>query len=159
MIERHGVLVFGLGVPPRWFALPLRQVREVVRAVVIAALPGAPPIVEGVIDVRGELVPVLDIRARFELPPAELSASQRLVLVRTQGRKAALRVDQVIGIEHISADRWTDRAEILRGAHRIAGVARLAGELVLLHDLDTFLDDEEAASLTGSIATYERLRS
>lgn len=158
-IEAHSVLVFELGDPPRRFALPLSQVREVIRAVAMVPLPGASPIVEGIIDVRGEIVPVLDIRARFGLPPARLASTQRLVLARARARGVALRVDQVAGLERVPVDRWTDRVEISGGTRRIAGVGRLTDGLVLLHDLDTFLDEEEVASLAGAVDAYQRPRS
>src|SRR5262249_18625738 len=56
----------------RQYALPAGQVRELVRAVALVPLPGAPAVVEGVFNLRGKVVPVLDIRGRFGLPPRAL---------------------------------------------------------------------------------------
>ena len=61
------------------YALPLEDVRELVRAVRLTPLPRAPAVVEGLLNLRGELLPVLDLRRRFRLPARRLSASDRKV--------------------------------------------------------------------------------
>src|SRR5689334_4506958 len=85
------------------FALPLRDVHQVLRAVAIRGLPGAPRVVEGVIDLRGELLPVLDLRARFALGQKLLAPSDHLLIAQAGARKVALRVDQVLGLERLTS--------------------------------------------------------
>src|SRR5205085_11996004 len=89
--ERFDVLVFE--VAGRRFGLPAAAVKEVVRAVALAPLPKAPAVVEGVINLRGTVVPVLDIRGRFRLPQKPLAPSDQLIIARTGPRLAALHVD------------------------------------------------------------------
>ena len=74
------LLVFEIG--DGRFGIDLGTVQEVVRAVLISPLPGGPPVVEGVIDVRGRIVPVYDLRARFAANPRALRADDLFVLAR-----------------------------------------------------------------------------
>ncbi|HEU0052651.1 MAG TPA: chemotaxis protein CheW, partial [Longimicrobium sp.] len=83
------------------YALDTGTVREVVRAVAVSRLPGAPPIVLGVIDVRGILVPVLDLRARFGLPPRAVDPAEHFVIAEAGERAVALRVDRTVGIAEV----------------------------------------------------------
>ncbi len=73
------------------FGVPERDVVAISRAVLIAPLPRAPAIVEGVVDLHGAIVPVLDVRARFGLPPLALSASDHFVFVRAAAMAAPSR--------------------------------------------------------------------
>src|SRR5215813_89561 len=77
------------------FGLPMADVREVVRVAAFARLPKAPEVIEGVLNFRGALVPVLDIRARFGLPPRSVRTSDHLVVARAAKRTVAIRVDRV----------------------------------------------------------------
>src|SRR5881296_2430916 len=72
------VLVFEVG--GQKYALPTADVRELVRAVAITPLPAAPAVIEGVVDVRGRVLPVLDVRARFRLPPKALDPSDHFIV-------------------------------------------------------------------------------
>ena len=90
------LLKFELG--RQLFGIPLRDVSEVVRAVSVAPLPKAPPIIEGVINLRGTIIPVLDIRARFKLPPKGIGPSDHLVVARAKDRVVAVRVDRALEI-------------------------------------------------------------
>src|SRR5471030_1523511 len=73
-------------------------VAEIIRAVAITPLPGSPSVVEGIIDVRGAIVPVFDLRARFSLPAKPLETSDRFIIARTALRVAALHVDHVFDL-------------------------------------------------------------
>src|SRR5258706_409789 len=95
------LVVFVLGGHP--FALPSRDVRELVRAVAVMPLPNAPAIVEGVINARGRIVPVLDIRARFGLPAKALEPSDHMILADAGDRVVALRADRAIDLVQVDA--------------------------------------------------------
>lgn len=137
------------------YALDLRAVREVVRAVLIAPLPDAPTAIEGVIAVRGELIPVYDIRARFALAPRRLNPQELLVIAWTGARTVAFRCERTEWVEHVP--RGTVAAPPGRSSSRhIAGIARLSDGLVLIQDLEAFLDDEEAVRLDEAMSQAER---
>lgn len=134
------------------YGLDAREVREVVRAVAVSRLPGAPPVVLGVIGVRGELVPVFDLRRRFGLPPRPLDPSEHFVLARTGTRTAALRVDAVVGLRTAAPELLADARASVPRAERVAGVARLPDGLVVVVDLGAFLAHAEEMSLAAALA-------
>lgn len=135
-------------------ALPLADVREVTRAVAITALPTAPPIVEGVIEVRGRVVPVLDLRGRLGLPPTPVRPDQKLIIADAGERRAAIRVDAVDWVTHLDEDDIAAPEGVVRGIGFLAGVGRLADGLVLVHDLATFLEQGEAEVLSAALDAY-----
>ena len=86
------VLVFEVG--GQKYGLPTADVRELVRAVTITPLPGAPAVIEGVVNVRGRVLPVLDVRARFRLPAKPLDPSDHFIVASAGARGVILRVDR-----------------------------------------------------------------
>lgn len=135
------------------FALPLTQLRETVRAVAITPLAGAPGVVEGVVNVRGTVTPVLDLRARFRLPPREIALSDHLILASAGGRPVALRVDRALDVQTLDDDDLTPASTSEAAFAHLAGVARLADGLVLVSDLDAFLVQGEAEALATALAS------
>jgi purine-binding chemotaxis protein CheW len=147
------ILVFEIG--GRRFALPSLDVQELLRAVTIVPLPKAPAIVEGVINVRGKIVPVLDIRARFRLPSSALAHTDHLIVARAGERLVALRVERALDLTQVEAKDIEDARKIVPGAEYVAGVAMLPDGLVLIHDLQTFLSEAESAALGASLARVD----
>lgn len=139
-------------VADRRFALPARALLEVVRAVTIAPLPKAPSIIEGVINYRGTILPVVGVRRRLELDPLPLSPEQHLLIVLAGSRTVALRVDQAQDLV------WVPEAEVERadkiapGAEYVAGLARLPDGLLVIQDLARFLSLDEARQLAVAMA-------
>lgn len=134
------------------FAFRASDVREIVRAVAIAPLPAAGAIVEGAINVRGQVVPVLDLRARFGLPPEPLAIHHHLVITSTAGRDAAFRVDHAEDLIEVNdADIITPDA-LTSAARHVAGVAALSDGAVVIADLGTFLSRWESDVLDAALA-------
>lgn len=143
------VLVFA--VDNREYAIEASRLAEVVRAVEVTLLPTAPPIVEGVIDVRGVIAPVVDLRARFGHPPRPIHPDQHMIVARARDRLVAFRVDQALQLVAISPDDLAPAESVWRGIPRVAGVARLADGIVVIHDLDAFLSDAESVALDRAL--------
>lgn len=139
------VLVFHLN--GQRYGLVSADVRQVVRAVAIAPLPQAPSIVEGVINLRGALVPVLDIRARFELPAKPLALADQLIVATAGRRVVALRVEAPLDFIAIDPALIEDPAPMVGHVGLIAGVAKLPDGLVLIHKLRVFLSAAEGQAL------------
>jgi purine-binding chemotaxis protein CheW len=133
------------------FGIPLERVREVVRAVAVDPLPGAPTVVAGAIVVRGQLVPVFDMRARFGLRRSPIRASEHFIIARAERRTVAVRADAAEWIEELDDDAVVEPASVARGLARLEGVGRLPDGLVLLQDLDAFLDQAESDALAGAL--------
>jgi purine-binding chemotaxis protein CheW len=144
------ILLFALD--DRRFALPTDSVREIVRAVAVRPLPRAPLVVEGLIDVRGQLVPLFDLRRRFGLPARELSTSEHFILGATATRPVAVRVDRTLAVATVPKASVHDPRGVVPDASAYLGAITLPDGLVLIHDLDTFLSAAEAATLDAAMA-------
>ncbi len=95
---RSETLVFE--VDGRRYGLEAGEVLELVRIVEIVPLPGTPRWIEGVIDLRGKVVPVLDLRERLELPARRVELSDQLIVARGRGFPIAVRIDRALDLEH-----------------------------------------------------------
>ena len=139
------VLVFE--VAGRKYGLPTADVRELVRAVEITPLPSAPDVIEGVVNVRGQVLPVLDVRTRFRLPPKALDPSDHFIVASAGPRGVILRVDRATHLALVDERDIQAPQTLGAGAEYVAGVAMLEDGMVLIHDLATFLSAAEASSL------------
>ena len=128
----------------RLYALPLNSVVRVIHAVYISSLPKAPNIVCGVINVKGVIIPVVDIRKRFGLASREIESNDQLIIANTGKRTIAIMVDEVNEILAIDAGQQINTREEMSYVGYIGGIAKIQDELVLIYDLERFLDlDEE----------------
>lgn len=136
----------------RRFALALPAVVRVVRMVELTSFPKAPEIVLGVVNVAGELVPVLDARRRFGLPVRPVRPEDFLLLARTRRRMVALPVDELGGLETVAEEAIAPPGNVVPGLELVAGIAKLReGDLVLIHDLEAFLSLDEEAALDRAV--------
>ena len=143
------VLVFEVG--GQRYGLPIVDVRELVRAVTITPLPNAPACIEGVVNVRGRVLPVLDVRARFRLPAKSLDPSDHFIVASAGPRGVILRVDRATHLALVDEAAIQPPQTLGPSATYVAGVAKLEDGLVLMHDLTTFLAAAEAASLDEAL--------
>lgn len=125
------------------YAVPLTSVERVVRIVEIRPLPGVPPIVEGAVNLEGEIIAVIDPRVPFALPGRGVALSDQLVIARTRDRRVALHVESVAGVMDCADDDIVAARAVAPDTRYVAGVARLPDGMVLIHDLDRFLSVEE----------------
>lgn len=131
------------------FGLDVFKVHEILRYQAPTAMPRAPEFVEGVLDVRGALVPVVDLRRRFELPEPAVDDDTRIVLVDFHGERLGLVVDAVTEVLRAPETAVSPPPSYFRGlaAEFIRGIVRLEGRLVVLIDLDRILSTQERLAL------------
>jgi purine-binding chemotaxis protein CheW len=144
------ILIFEVG--ERRYGLPAADVVELLRAVSIVPLPGAPAAVEGVINLRGKIVPVLDVRGRFRLPPRPLEPTDHFIVARADERVVALRVDRALDLLELDPADVEDARDVVPGVEHVSRIARLPNDLILIHDLRTFLSWEESAAVEEASA-------
>ena len=149
----RGILVFAI--ERQKFGLYLDDIVEVLPAVQPTTLPKAPAIVEGAIDFRGTIVPVCNIRARFDLPDRGISLSDHLIVALAGSRTIALRVDHALNIRQLPRDAVTEIERVTANSAYFSGVTKIEDDLVFIHDLGSFLTEAEAACLAEleSVAT------
>lgn len=149
MNESIQLVVFTLD--ERHYALHLSTTERALRMVEITLLPKAPEIVLGIIDVHGEVIPVLSIRKRFRLPEREPDPGDQLIIARTARRIVALVVDTVSDVVTLPAEEMVEPDRILPQLEHVEGVVKLDDGMVFIHDLDAFLSLEEEQALDAAI--------
>jgi len=137
------------------YALPLNMIIRVIHSVEFRNLPKAPEIVAGIINVRGEIIAVIDVRKRFGMKSREIEADDQLIIADTGKRKIALWVDAVNGVENIDTHQRVDTSENLSYAKYINGVVKVNDHLILIYDLEKFLNLEEESQLELALTTNE----
>jgi purine-binding chemotaxis protein CheW len=131
------LLVFALGGSS--YALPIERVREIVRHRPITPVPGLPSEVLGVISLRGQIMQVIDPRARLALAPANPGARSRIVVAHDgEGRVAGILVDSVEEVVKVAEDGMCE-ARAGQGS-AVEGIYRHRGRFVSIVDLDRVMD-------------------
>lgn len=115
-------------------------VDRAVRACAVTALPGAPDPVMGVVNLQGEVVPVLDMRQRLRLPRRPIGLDDQLLVVHADGRRYALVVDDIDAVREFPAALVVPAGEVADGLAHLEGVVRLPDGLLLIEDPRRFLD-------------------
>jgi purine-binding chemotaxis protein CheW len=126
------------------FALPLSHVERVLRMVAVTCMPESPAWVAGVIDLQGQVVPVVDLRSRFGQPAPESVVNNRLLIIRTPGQNTALAVDQANALLEVAASQVEQPTSRLASNQPVMAVIRQEDqELVLVLDMARLLPVEE----------------
>lgn len=137
------------------YALRLSAVGRIVRRVEISALPKAPEIVLGVINLQGRIIPVVNLRRRFRLPEPGARLSEQIVIADTARRTIALVVDAVLGVIAQAPEEVIAAEELLPGLEYVEGIVKLADGMVFIHDLDAFLSLDEEQVLDEALKMTE----
>jgi purine-binding chemotaxis protein CheW len=128
------------------YALPAAQVLHLESFEAATHVPGAPAYVAGLVQVRGRVVPVVDLRTRFGLPPIERTIDHRVVVVQVGTRIAGLLVDsarEVLQLDETSFEKPPDMLE-RQGAGFVTAVATVTKRLFLLIDVPRIIGEESA---------------
>ncbi len=147
--NRHRLVVFLLN--EQRYALFLSAVERIVRVVEVTALPKAPEIVLGVINVQGRIIPVINMRKRFHLPEKEIDLSDQVLIAHSSTRIVALIVDAVLSVLELDSEGVISVQKIVPGIELVEGIAGLPEGMILIHDLDKFLSLDEERALSEAI--------
>lgn len=127
------------------YGINVMQVQEVLRVTEIAPVPGAPPYVLGIINLRGNVVTVVDTRGRFGLPHHELTDASRIVIIESEEQVVGILVDSVAEVVDLSLSE-IDSAPIVgndESSRYIQGVATRNDNLLIVVDLNKLLSEDE----------------
>ncbi|MAD52982.1 chemotaxis protein CheW [Idiomarina sp. UBA3162] len=127
------------------YGINVMQVQEVLRYSEIAPVPGAPDYVLGIINLRGNVVTVIDTRLRFGLPENEITDNTRIVIIESDKQVIGILVDSVAEVVYLKKSEIDSAPNVgtEESARFIQGVSNREGELLILVDLDKMLTDEE----------------
>ena len=133
------------------FALPLSAVEKVIHAVEISYLPKAPEIIIGIINVKGQLIPVADIRKRLGLFSREMDPNNQLIIANTGKRQVAIMVDNVIGIRRLETGQLIATKDVCPFIENVRGVAKVEDGLIIIYNLEKFLSLDEEKELEQAL--------
>jgi purine-binding chemotaxis protein CheW len=133
------------------FGVNILTVQEIIRPVEITRVPHAPEFVEGVINLRGRILPVIDLRTRFGFPSREQNGDMRIIVVEIGEQTVGFMTDSVQEVLRVDVNSIEPAPEIAVGieAGYLRGVAKLDERLLILLELGNILSDEEAEALEG----------
>jgi purine-binding chemotaxis protein CheW len=119
------------------FAVPILSVQEINRMMQITRVPQSPPFVEGVINLRGKIIPVVDLRKRFGLENSQSNADNRIIVVEVGGRVIGFTVDRVNEVLRIPSSIVEPPPAMVSGidSEYVQGVGKLEDRLLILLEL------------------------
>lgn len=131
------------------YGVDIQQVREIIRVPEVTRVPRTPDFVEGVINLRGSVIPVLDLRKRFRLPAGEADRERRIVVVEMGEQTLGVIVDAVSEVLRLDQDRIEPPSPYIVNvdSQYITGIARLEDRLIILLDLNKVLSAGEREEL------------
>lgn len=133
------------------YGVDIRGVREIIRMQDMTRVPDAPRFIQGIINLRGKVIPVIDLRMRFGLQATERTQDTRILVVDAGSYDMGITVDAVREVLRIS-ESCVEAASVAVTAGRttyLEGIAKLSDRLVILLDLDRVLSDEEHNAVTA----------
>ena len=151
-VQEQQLVVFRLG--NEKYGIDIERVQGIERMQKVTVVPHAPHFVEGVINLRGQITPVMNLRTRFGFDKVEATKETRIVVVRMAEQWVGLVVDGVAGVQRLTSDHVEPPSDFVRSAESeyLRGIAKIEGGLLILLDLDKVLSGREATELAGAQA-------
>ena len=134
------------------YGIEVLKVREIIRMIPITHMPNSPPYVEGIINLRGKIIPVVSMRKKFGLMEQDSSVQTRIVVMDVCGELMGFIVDSVSEVIRISGSEIQPPPNVVTGGidqECITGVINQAERLLVLLDLEKLFSHEEKAFLIG----------
>jgi purine-binding chemotaxis protein CheW len=154
------IQIVGFRIGRETFGLPISAVREIVRVPEITAVPNAPEYIEGVVNLRGQIIPVIDLRKRFGAKVVVPHKKNRIVVVECETRLVGLIVSSASEVLRIPPSEIEEPHNMFQDGdlNYVTGVGKLNGRLVMLLDLKKILERGELQGL-GEAAEFAEVIS
>ncbi len=131
------------------YGVDIAQVQEINRMVTITHVPRAPQFMEGVINLRGQLIPIIDLRTRFGMARAERTKNTRIVVTEIGSKRIGMVVDSVSEVLRIPVEQIEDAPDLVAGVDTeyIRGVGKMGDRLIIMLDLGRVISGSEKLDL------------
>ena len=132
------------------FGVPISEVREIVRLIPITPVPRAPDFVEGVVNLRGQILAIIDLAKRLKLTPSPRSDKSRIIVVELEGNIIGMIVDEVVEVLRLSSENIDKAPELITTEiheEYLKGVGKLGERLLILIDLARVFSPEEVEDI------------
>jgi len=148
----HQLVVFELA--NEHYGVDISMVEGIIKMQLITVVPHAPSFVEGVTNLRGAVLPVIDLRKRFNLPPEKTTKDSRIIHIAIDSVKVGMVVDAVSEVLRVLEEAIEPTPPIVTTVDSafITGIAKLEGRLIILLDLSKVLSINEQEKLAGLTA-------
>ncbi len=145
--QKDKYLTFHIGTED--YGISIAYVTEIIGIQSITEIPEMPDFIKGVINLRGKVIPVMDVRARFKLPPREYDERTCIIVVEIDGTSVGMVVDTVNEVADIPEDQVEPPPKSKRkGGSFIQGLGKIDKEVKILLNINKILYDEELGSIT-----------
>lgn len=133
------------------FGVDILKVQEIIRMLQITKVPNAPSFVEGVVNLRGKVIPIIDLRSRLNMIKKESDSKTRIIVVEIEGKIVGFIVDEVSEVLRIPRSITEAPPTVVAGINSdyITAVGKLEDRLIILLDLDKVLKTDEKELLAG----------
>ncbi len=140
------------GIDKETFAIDLLSVMEIIRFIEITTIPETFNFIKGIINLRGKIVPVMDVRLRFHLPEKTYEERACIIVVSIKGLEMGLVVDHVCEVIEIPQDQINTLSSVSTGNSQrfVRGIGKTDNGVKIILDLDKMLFDEELETLKGT---------
>lgn len=132
-----------------YYGVEILQVQEIVKMTDIVQLPNTPDFIEGIVNLRGKIVPIMDLRKRFHLPSIEINENWKILILKVKDMLFGIMVDAISEVEKIETDVIEKAPKVVSGVNGefISGIAKLEERLLILLDTEKILTLEEQKAL------------
>jgi purine-binding chemotaxis protein CheW len=143
------VQLIGFYVGAEEYGLEILRVKEIIRIKEITRLPKSPEFVKGIINLRGDVIPIIDLGEKFGLEKKDYSQMTRVIVVEIEGQMVGMVVDSVSQVLRISSDQIEPPPMMIGGLSReyVHGVGKVGDRLVILLNIDLILSADEQLEL------------
>lgn len=152
--KEYQLVIFSIG--DEEFGVDISQVREIVRLIPITYLPKAPEFIEGVVNLRGQVVAVIDLAKRLVISAKQRGDNTRIIIVEIEGLTMGMIVDSVSEVLRLSSEQIEDVPSVIQTEvqeHYIYGVGKLKDRLLVLLDLKKVLTPTELQHVEKVVAS------
>ncbi len=144
--EKQYIVFF---VNEKQFGVDVGQAREIINKQELTYIPNAPDFIQGVINLRGEIIPIIELKNRLNLSTGDHSREEKIIIVELDGTLLGMQVDDVKEMIRLNVEDIADPPEIVKGVNRnyLSGVGKLGDKLLILLNLDRVLSSKEIEEL------------
>ena len=141
------LVVFILG--KEEYGVDIMQVKEIVTYKEPVKVPNTPKFVEGIINLRGEIIPIVNLKKRFNIPGEDLGEQTRVIVMSIESKKVGFIVDDASEVITISSENVEPAPEIVAGIDRryITGIGKVEERILIILDLDKLFSEKEQEAL------------